>query len=517
MDKILLDWIELHLDSLGGMAATHPPHLALPVLVGPATDAKFNTIRDGILPIACWRMNDVRFEFDSSFVKPEAKEEFAHFAKLKETFKDSPVSIFGHADPVSDDNYNKQLSGRRAKAIYGVLTRNTALWEELYKEPFEGDKWGMVNIQIMLADLGFLYKGMVGSKTEKANAETKKAVEDFQSSPEGKAAGLKVDGDPGPKTRPVLYKAYMDHLCRFEDGRLFQLDPVKDFLTQGADKPGLKGDIQACSEFNPILIFSEKDDKRFKDAANKKARDAANVPNRRVVAFLFRPGTVVKPEDWPCPVIKKGASDPAGIKVCQSRFWSDHEHRRTSRLPEEAREYIKTRDTFACRFYDRLARRSPCEAGFKEWVIRLLNPPPLIKPDGKTKTPALAPLTKREPLANEPFVVIGAGGSQPEIRGTTDANGVLRFKMFNEVATMKLQIAGFELTLKGGELPEINASPEAIKHRLHNLGYGKANFQDWDAATELQAFKQFQRDHSLDETGAADNNTTTKLKEMHGS
>ena len=70
MDKILLDWIELHLDSLGGMAATHPPHFALSVLAGPTSDDEFNTIRDGILPIACWRMNDVRFEFDSSFVKP---------------------------------------------------------------------------------------------------------------------------------------------------------------------------------------------------------------------------------------------------------------------------------------------------------------------------------------------------------------------------------------------------------------------------------------------------------------
>src|SRR5262245_60118993 len=217
MDKILLDWIELHLDSLGGMASTHPPQFALPVLAGPTSDNELNTIRDGILPIACWRMNDVRFEFDSSFVKPEAKEEFAHFAKLKETFKDSPVSIFGHADAVGNDNYNKQLSGRRAKAIYGVLTRNTAIWEELYKEPFEGDKWGTVNIQIMLTALGFLYKGMVGNKTEKANAETKQAVEDFQASPQGKAAGLKVDGDPGSKTRPVLYKAYMDHICRHKD------------------------------------------------------------------------------------------------------------------------------------------------------------------------------------------------------------------------------------------------------------------------------------------------------------
>ncbi|MEJ7618962.1 MAG: OmpA family protein, partial [Pyrinomonadaceae bacterium] len=123
---------DVHLVSSGGMASGHPPRAGLPVLVGPATEQEKNTIRDGLQPIACWRMDDIRFEFDSSFVRPEAKEELIDLGKLVETYEEAPLSLFGHADPVGNDDYNKQLSGRRAKATYAVLTRNTDLWEELY-------------------------------------------------------------------------------------------------------------------------------------------------------------------------------------------------------------------------------------------------------------------------------------------------------------------------------------------------------------------------------------------------
>jgi Putative peptidoglycan binding domain len=505
---------DVHVVSGGGMASAHPPRTALPVLVGPATDQEKNTIRDGLQPIACWRMDDIRFEFDSSFVRPEAKEELIHLGTLVETYKGAPLSLFGHADPVGNDDYNKQLSGRRAKATYGVLTRNTDLWEELYKEPFVGDNWKEKSIQMMLTALGH-YGGPINGVLTK---ETRDAVKEFQAGPKGQAAGLKVDGDPGKSTRPVLYLAYMDHICVNKNGIPFRLDPKKDFLAHGADAKNFKGDFQACSEFNPVLLFSEEDEKRFKNPANKKERDAANAPNRRVVAFLFQPGTEVTPEEWPCPKVVKGPSDQAGIKVCQSRFWSDHEKRRNTHLPGEKREYLKTRDTFACRFYDRLARRSPCEAGFKEWILRILkglSVGPIQKSGAKPPPPK--PLSDHEPLSNEPFVVIGSGGPAPEIHGTTDVNGFLRFKVHDDVAKMLLKIAGLEITLNGGTLPEINASFDAVKERLHNMAYGKDKLAEWDSATEFLAIRQFQRDHSLPDNGVADDTTKDKIREVHGS
>ena len=57
-------------DEIGGDAASHPEFLFPSVFVGPATSDQFNTIEEWIRPVACWRLDDTRFEFGSSFVKP---------------------------------------------------------------------------------------------------------------------------------------------------------------------------------------------------------------------------------------------------------------------------------------------------------------------------------------------------------------------------------------------------------------------------------------------------------------
>jgi len=69
--------------------------------------------------------------------------------------------------------------------------------------------------------------------------------------------------------------------------------------------------------------------------------------------FLFRPGTVVTAADWPCP---RWDEEPSG---CRAKFWPDGDARRAPG-PEE-RVYRDDKRTMACRFYDRFARRSPCE------------------------------------------------------------------------------------------------------------------------------------------------------------
>jgi hypothetical protein len=71
-----------HAVSEGGIAAKHPVLQELGVSVGPATGSEFNTIKAGIVPVACWRVEDLRFEFDSSFITPAIKTELEHLAKL---------------------------------------------------------------------------------------------------------------------------------------------------------------------------------------------------------------------------------------------------------------------------------------------------------------------------------------------------------------------------------------------------------------------------------------------------
>lgn len=354
----------------GGIAGTHPTVDDAGVLVGPSTASEQNLVTAGLIPVACWRVDDVRFDFDSSFVLPDVAEEIVALVKLREAHKKPvvprtdpklpqfifpPLSIFGHADPVGQDDYNKFLSGRRGAAIYGMLTRRDEVWEDLFSNkgvftgPAAGDKWGQRSIQTMLTALGFPPDNNDGQ----AGSDGTSAVRAFQSS-----QGLSPDGNPGQQTRKKLFLAYMDKLC----GADFKLDKEDDFLARGKDSAG-KGDFQGCGEFNPLLIFSEQQNHDFEQDKDKTARDAANAPNRRVMVLLFRPGSKVLAAKWPCPKAKEG------VAGCKKRFWSDAEKRRTSRLPDEARKFEEKKDTFACRFYQRISNNSPCEGGEGEFKI----------------------------------------------------------------------------------------------------------------------------------------------------
>jgi len=321
----------------GGLAADHPGADALPILVAPAYAGKGkNTIRQELIPIGCWKLDDVRFEFGDTFVLPETKAEFKELDTLRKRHPNAPMTIFGHADPVSQDSFNKALSGRRAEAIYAVLVRDAARWEKLYNHGGGSEGWGTRCVQHMLTALGHdpgPVDGVNGPKTQAG-------VKSFQSA----TPGLAVDGVAGPLTREKLFLAYMDFLCPFKAAK-------SDFLNQGRD-PGGKGDFQGCGELNPAMVFSQEENSRLNQPANKAERDRENAVNRRVLILLFRPGTL--PSDrWPCPAAAEG---DAG---CKARLWSDGDERRSPQATR--REFKNTQDTFACRFYHRLTVTSPCE------------------------------------------------------------------------------------------------------------------------------------------------------------
>jgi hypothetical protein len=322
-----------HVVSEGGIAAKHEPIVEPVVLVGSSTGSEHNTIRAAIIPVACWRVEDLRFEFDSSFITPGIKTELKHLAQLVKdhppTSKSDgkpgcPLSVFGHADPTGNDDYNKQLSGRRAIAIYALLTRDTNLWEKLFSQPFGNDKWGSKSLETMLDTVSPAPAG-------KNNQEQA------------------IQHEHNAGKRKELFGQYMEKLC----GPDLKLK-TEDFLGHGDDAGG-KGDFQGCSEFNPVLIFSQKDQTQFEQDKDKTARNNANEPNRRVMVLIFRKGTRVDPSKWPCPRVNEGEAG------CRKRFFSDGEKRRSTRLPDKPRKFEETLNTFACRFYDRICNNSPCE------------------------------------------------------------------------------------------------------------------------------------------------------------
>jgi hypothetical protein len=305
--------------------------ITLPIFVAPTLTGRHNTLRPAIDPIACWKAEDMLFEFNSSFVMPTMASQSADLKHLMDKHRGAPASVYGHTDPTGTDDFNKPLSGNRAQAVYGMLTRRIDLWEELFTK--EG--WGEDAVDVMLTALGF------------EAIDHKAGVADFQ-----KKTGLTASGNADKETRAELFAQYMDFVCADETGTPFKLDAT-DFLGHGDDIDG-KADYQGCSEFNPVLVFSEEEDSAFRAAPDKTERDKANAPNRRVVVFLFRKGSRIDPEEWPCPRVKEGTA------LCKKRFWSDEKKRR--QLTAERREFDTTGDTFACRFYERLSTDSPCDS-----------------------------------------------------------------------------------------------------------------------------------------------------------
>jgi outer membrane protein OmpA-like peptidoglycan-associated protein len=425
----------IHRVTDGGIAADHIEVPLPPAIVAATHSGKeYNTLKQSIIPFACWRAHDMRFAFDSSFVLPEIAVEIAllkdlidsHTVKDEQGVEHKPaLSVFGHADPTGNDDYNKALSGRRAQAIYALLTRKTDLWEELFNHP--GDHWGKDALGTMLDTVTPTAPAQPSAGGTSQSASPKPGTgpiagdKDSPADQERETQLNQLESNAGERKK--LFKSYMDVVCasevfrleaadqsrlqgegveiagqlpgligqEFSDeedfvqaaGRIAGADEIKknqqvlvqaakkakpfevkpeDFLAGGKDKGG-KADYQGCGEFNPVFLQSQKDIDEFEKVPasspekpiKKAVRDAANEPDRRVLIFLFRPGIRINPDVWPCPRVKEG------VEGCKKRFWSDGEKRRNTRLPDRPRKFEETKDTFGCRFYDRISANSPCE------------------------------------------------------------------------------------------------------------------------------------------------------------
>src|SRR5215467_3713189 len=106
--------------SVGGTTGEHSTAPPSDLLVGPATGDEYNTVHLPLISIACFFIDDVRFAFDSSFVDADCsggsgvpediRQELQAVNKLVKAHPGCPLSLFGHADPVGTDVYNKSLS-----------------------------------------------------------------------------------------------------------------------------------------------------------------------------------------------------------------------------------------------------------------------------------------------------------------------------------------------------------------------------------------------------------------------
>ena len=97
----------------GGISGSHPVIEGGEAKVAPSTGSEKNTVATLLIPLGCWRVEDMRFQFDSSFVLPGIMTEIPLLKKLREDHTmripggaagaeklvPPPVSLFGHAGP----------------------------------------------------------------------------------------------------------------------------------------------------------------------------------------------------------------------------------------------------------------------------------------------------------------------------------------------------------------------------------------------------------------------------------
>lgn len=316
---------KLAIISAGAVVGVHEQQNVDTFVAAPTNGSERNTLRKALVPIACWGTVDARFAFDSSFIQPDIRDDIVELRKVVEQNSGALLSVFGHADPVGELGYNKLLSGRRARALFALVTRDVATWTTLAATPMGRDKW------------------------EPAAFETMRDA-------------LVASGTAAPTARPALIKAYMELLCTGADGKVFVLT-VAQFLGKGTDAGG-KASVQGCGEFNPVRVLSTAEARAFAAPETHPERDARNAPNRRVLIFLFPADSKVDVSTWPCPRATEG------IAGCQKRLFTDAKQRIAPGV--ETREH-PTERTFSCRFYDRFAAKSPCETIRESVAIRLYD------------------------------------------------------------------------------------------------------------------------------------------------
>jgi len=325
--------------------APKPPRRRL--RVAPTIGDVVNTIalETWPMPTACVRLDYSRFAFDSSFPHPSLSTELgAIFALRAPGMTDGEkLAVFGHADPIGEEGYNKTLGGRRAKAIYALLTRQPPLWDELHQGAFQGDKWGVQSLQTCLTQLGY----DVGDIDGRAGPLFRAGVHAFK-----RDHGLADDETMDKETRLALFGSYMDLLTADQGGTARAYDPG-DFVGEGKE-PDFRGAFQGCGERNLAVVLSKDETNELAPDSKRDELIRTHRPNRRVLIFLFRPADVKKMALWPCPTASAG---PDG---CASVAWSNKDDRLA---PSEERRLISRHGkTFGCKFYDFIARLSPCEA-----------------------------------------------------------------------------------------------------------------------------------------------------------
>jgi outer membrane protein OmpA-like peptidoglycan-associated protein len=288
----------------------------------------------------CSEIPGAHFAFARSFPTSDAIQTLSEIAQEMhaEDENGAPLErkalVFGHTDLSGSDELNKELSERRAKAIYALFTHDDKKWEELYSGKPSGkhwqEKWDVWEAQHMMNALSCGdAAGNPLKETGIRDKPTKEAIRRFQrgdypDKPAEQAPLPESDflGEPG---RKEMFFAYAKRVTR---------KPVpKDRFVEANGTPYV-----GCGEFNPL---------------SKSAKDAES---RRAVIMIF-----------------DGAAGPANPLPCKSN--SVAPCREVCSPPNSPA--IDPAKPYRCSVYKEIATKCPCAGGpdlSHDLVVRLMLP-----------------------------------------------------------------------------------------------------------------------------------------------
>lgn len=255
-------------------------------------------------------LDGVHFDFDFSFIRPEAKEIIRELVDGINQDAERQVLIIGHTDRSGSDQYNQGLSRRRARSVFAYVTNDVAGWMELLRTMLsntgndttprvEGgqsaDRWQIREIQYMLSYIrnpagAFYYTGPVDNLN---GGGTQAALQAFRTD-----NGLPPGGGPGPRRAGIDEETWQ---------RLFEVYIALDALQVDTTR-FLDPSILGCGENYPRIETrppgTEGEDRRDADARLE--------TNRRVEFLLIPPERV--PEVLTCDAIYNDPNSP--VVVC---------------------------------------------------------------------------------------------------------------------------------------------------------------------------------------------------------
>jgi hypothetical protein len=257
--------------------------------------------------VICARVLDgVHFDFDFTFVRPEAKPIIREI--VDDVNRDTRVKVLvaGHTDRVGSSAYNQGLSDRRARSVFGYITNQTGIWMDLLRTmlstggatvPRTGsgqsaDRWQVREFQYILGYLRSSVNGehfYSGPLDNIAGSGTQAALNSFRSE-----NGLPPGGDTSPKWAGVDESTWEMLFQRYIQVDAAQVDPAR-FLT-----PSMLG----CGESFPRI------ETRPKGTESQERQDAnARLETNRRVEFLLVPPALV-PSQVTCESIYKNPDSP---------------------------------------------------------------------------------------------------------------------------------------------------------------------------------------------------------------